>query len=168
MWFAVWRRKKKKKKIPGHESGINQTKLFYSWAYWGPLPELGCLGTWCSGSEIGDKPSVFKELPVQHCRVVSPSFTECSLGARLFAESFKNIISEFLLWLSGLGTWHSFHEDAGSIPGLSPWAKNPELLWAAAWVSDKAQIWCCCGCGIGLSCSWDLNPSLGTSICHGC
>ena len=28
-----------------------------------------------------------------------------------------------------------------------------------------AQIWCCCGCGVGHSCSSYLTPSLGTSIC---
>ena len=25
---------------------------------------------------------------------------------------------------------------------------------------------CCCGCGTALSCSSDLTPSLGTSVCH--
>ena len=28
-------------------------------------------------------------------------------------------IAEFLLWLSGLRTWHSVHEDAGSVPVAS-------------------------------------------------
>ena len=29
-----------------------------------------------------------------------------------------------------------------------------------------AQNWRCYGCGVGLSYSSDLTPSLGTSICH--
>ena len=49
----------------------------------------------------------------------------------------KNI-QEFLLWLSGLKTHSSVCEDAGSISGLTQWAK------------DLAWIWCCRGCGVGL------------------
>ena len=30
------------------------------------------------------------------------------------------------------------------------------------------QIWCCCSCGAGRSCSLDSIPSPGTSICRGC
>ena len=31
---------------------------------------------------------------------------------------------------------------------------------------DVAQIRCCYGCGVGLSCSSNSTPSLGTSMCH--
>ena len=47
----------------------------------------------------------------------------------------------------------SIHEDEGSIPGLTRWAKDPALLQAAVEVADGAGIWHACGCGIG----WQLQ-----------
>ena len=43
------------------------------------------------------------------------------------------------------------------------------MPWAVVYVTDKAQIWCCCGCVIGQQLQLsNLTPRLGISICHGC
>ena len=43
----------------------------------------------------------------------------------------------------------SIHEDLGSIPGLDKWVKDLVMLWAVVWAADAAQVWSCCGCGVG-------------------
>ena len=44
----------------------------------------------------------------------------------------------------------SIHEDVGSIPGLAERVKDLVLMQAVAQVTDVAQIWRCCDCGVGL------------------
>ena len=41
----------------------------------------------------------------------------------------KRELKEFLSWLSGLGTQHSVHVNACSIPGLTQWVKDSVFLW---------------------------------------
>ena len=36
-------------------------------------------------------------------------------------------MEEFLLWPSGLKTWYSVHDDAGSVPGLTQWVMDLAL-----------------------------------------
>ena len=53
-------------------------------------------------------------------------------------------------WINDLPCLHG---SAGSILGLTQWVKDPThsavLPKAAAQVTGAAQMWRCCGCGVG-------------------
>ena len=65
------------------------------------------------------------------------------------SQGLRTSLAELPLWLNGLRTQCSVHEDAGLILGLAQWVKNPVLTQAVAQTADSAQIQHCLGCGGG-------------------
>ena len=49
-------------------------------------------------------------------------------------------------------------EDAGSIPSLTRWVKDPSLRLTGVEVADAAWILHCSGCGIGQELQFQFNP----------
>ena len=53
------------------------------------------------------------------------------------------------------------HEVEGLIPGSAQWVNDPVLLWAVVQVTDKAQIWHCCGFAVHQQLQLLFNPYPG-------
>ena len=60
------------------------------------------------------------------------------------------------------------HKDDSSIPGLNKWVKDPAFPGAVVQVTDRVRCRVAVAVVQADSCSSDLTPRLGISICHRC
>ena len=71
-----------------------------------------------------------------------------------------NLSNQKLIWSSRCGAAEANptrnHEVVGSI--LAQWVEDLALPWAVVYVTNAAQIWCCCGSGAGRWQQLQLDP----------
>ena len=75
------------------------------------------------------------------------------------------VVRDSLAYLRFVAQWvknlTSIDEDARSVPGLSQGIERSGIAVSPGEVTEAAQIWPCCGCGIGRQLSSDVTLSLG-------
>jgi len=71
-------------------------------------------------------------------------------SVQIFLPDIQDLPSTVFFFTQGiLFPTISVYSIEGLIPGLAQWVKDPALSQAEAQVTDAAQIWLCCGCGVG-------------------
>ena len=104
------------------------------------IQSFGVVGGLVCCGKFNKQGNLHSRFPLSHCKM--SRFSASTTGIlKVYIEA------EFLLWLSRLRT--QLVSMRMRVWSLASWAKDSELLQAAAQTADVAWIWHCCGCGIG-------------------